>query len=168
MFGNTLIAFLLWRLLFLSPFVVDGPSMTPTLQSQQLFILDSFAYRKEDPQRGDIVVFAFEKKPAYFYVKRVIGLPGERVHVATDGVYLEDSAGKKNRLLEPYLAHAQEIATSVSLKNGYKDETFVVPPGKYLVMGDNRAQSLDSRFFKDPFIPIGWIKGKYLFTLLSL
>jgi signal peptidase I len=168
MFVSALVSgFLVWRLAYTTPFLVQGPSMEPTVHNGTLFALDTLAYRLGFPERGDIVVFHFEDDPDYFYVKRIVGLPGERVHVATDGVYLEDQGGLKSKLLEPYLANAASSATGKSLKNGYKDETFVVPPGKYMVMGDNRADSLDSRFFKHPFIPREDIQGKYLFTLLG-
>lgn len=139
--------------------------MQPTLHSGDLFILNQQAYVDSEPHRGDIVVFSNEKEPDYFYVKRIIGLPGERLHITSNGIYVETS-GARRELAEPYLAHAAENK-DYSLK-GYKDELFVIPKDKYFVLGDNRPHSLDSRSFVYPFIPKAGIKGKYIFTLLDL
>jgi signal peptidase I len=159
-----IITVLFSRLVSLSPFLVDGPSMLPTLNDGDLFILNAAAYAEADPQRGDIVVFSDEKDPEYFYVKRIVGLPGERLHVTLDGIFMEEM-GEQKELAEPYLAHAAEDR-SYAL-NGYRDEVFAVPEDKYFVLGDNRSHSLDSRSFPYPFIPKTLIKGKYLFTLLA-
>ena len=161
-----LVAALVSRLMAFTPFMVDGPSMLPTLQSGSLFVLDTEAYKNAEPQRGDIVVFAFEKTPDYFYVKRVVGLPGERVHVTSSGLYLEEKNGSKDEIHEPYLAHAQDNDKNFALR-GFKDQIFVVPSGKYLVLGDNRAHSLDSRSFIYPFVPKESMKGKYIITLFN-
>jgi signal peptidase I len=159
-----IIASLVMRLMTFSPYLVEGPSMEPTLHSGELFILDQEAYKKADPQRGDIVVFSDPDKPDYFYVKRILGLPEERLHVTDKGLYIENH-GKTEELPEPYLANAGGISKSYAL-DGYRDEIFAVPDGKYFVMGDNRSHSLDSRSFIYPFIPKENIKGKYLFTLI--
>jgi signal peptidase I len=148
--------------------------MLPTLHSGDVFVLNGAAYSAAKPERGDIVVFFEDDEPDYFYVKRVIGLPGERLHVTTKGIYLEEGVAKKE-LPEPYLAHAAESggadaggAAKDYTRKGYTDELFIVPKDKYFVLGDNRAHSLDSRSFIDPFIPLNNIKGKYIFTLLDL
>lgn len=175
------IAAIVSRLMAFTPFIIDGPSMEPTLHSGDFIVLDSVAYKQAEPARGDVVVFSFEKKPDYFYVKRIVGLPGERVHVTSTGIYFEAANGTKKELLEPYLAHAQvenptngveDALTTASAKNfalrGFKDQIFVVPSGKYLVLGDNRAHSLDSRSFIYPFIAKDRVKGKYVFTIKNL
>jgi signal peptidase I len=169
------------RLMAFTPFIIDGPSMEPTLNSGDFIVLDSVAYKQAEPARGDVVVFSFEKEPLYFYVKRIVGLPGERVHVTSDGIYFEAADGAKKELLEPYLVHAQgedpangaenpaggENAKNFALR-GFKDQIFVVPSGKYLVLGDNRSHSLDSRSFIYPFIAKDRVKGKYVFTIKGL
>jgi signal peptidase I len=160
-----IIAALLTGLIPLSPFLVEGPSMLPTLHDGDLFILDSRAYEESEPARGDIVVFSDEKDKEYYYVKRVVGLPGERLHVTDNGILVERE-GINMELPEPYLAHAAEDKNYAL--NGFKDEVFLVPADKYFVLGDNRAHSLDSRSFAYPFIPKTLIKGKYLFTLIDL
>jgi signal peptidase I len=148
----------------LSPFLVDGPSMLPTLHDGDLFILDSKAYAESEPARGDIVVFSDEKNKEYYYVKRIVGLPGERLHVTDNGLLIEENGGNME-LPEPYLSDRTDNNYAL---NGFKDEVFMVPADKYFVLGDNRAHSLDSRSFAYPFIPKTLIKGKYLFTLIDL
>jgi len=171
-----ILSFFAAKLAVFSPFMVDGPSMLPTLHSGDIFVLDKAAYEETKPLRGDIVVFFESDKPDYFYVKRVIGLPGERLHVTSKGIYLEEGIARKE-IPESYLAHAEDTDGAVNpadaaAKNyslrGYKDELFIVPKDKYFVLGDNRAHSLDSRSFIYPFIPKQNIKGKYIFTLLDL
>jgi signal peptidase I len=159
-----LLSILISNLPSYTPFMVEGPSMLPTLHDGEMFILDEGIYKQSEPERGEIVIFYDDKKPDYFYIKRVMGLPGERIHVTSKGIYLEEK-GVLQELIEPYLAHAEDNK-NYSLK-GYKDQIFVVPEGKYFVLGDNRQHSLDSRSFIYPFIPKERIKGKYLFTLLN-
>jgi len=152
------------KLSMFSPFLVDGPSMQPTLQSGDVFILNKDAYAVSQPKRGDIVVFFESDSPDYLYVKRVIGLPDERLHVTSTGIYIEDGINRK-QIVEPYIAQPGESANFAL--NGYKDEVFIVPKDKYFVMGDNRGHSFDSRSFFYPFVPKEDIKGEYIFTLLE-
>jgi signal peptidase I len=147
-----------------SPFIVQGSSMLPTLHDGEIFVLDEGAYKNAEPGRGDIVVFSDAKKPDYFYIKRVIGLPGEHVDVTSNGIFIENN-GSKAALAESYLAHASDQNKNYAL-GGYKKEIYYVPGDKYFVLGDNRSHSLDSRSFLYPFIPKEMIKGKYLFSLI--
>ena len=89
--------------LFFSPFVVQGDSMLPGLRSGEVFLVDRATYGKSDPARDDIVVFFLDEDPAYFYVKRVIGLPGDHIYLEKDGVDLVDALGARKRLPEPFL-----------------------------------------------------------------
>jgi signal peptidase I len=81
--------------------------MLPTLHDGEIFVLDEGAYKNDEPKRGDIVVFSESKKPDYFYIKRVIGLPGEHLDVTSDGIFIEEK-GSKTELAESYLAHAED------------------------------------------------------------
>ncbi len=149
-----------------SPFLVEGPSMEPTLHDGTLFVVDNGGYRLRDPERGDIVVFTLEGKPDYFYVKRIVGLPGERIAIKQDGLYVAEE-GVLVKIDEPYLT---DIADSDKQVYSYKPrfaQYYTVPYDTYFVLGDNRLHSLDSRYFKDPFIPIEQIQGKYFLTLLK-
>ncbi len=156
------------RMAFLTPFLVDGPSMEPTLQDGQIFILDQKAYEAALPQRGDVVVFSADEEPDYFYVKRVIGLPGERVSVKTQSIDITDVNGKTFTLDESYLKDVAQLEKALyTYKPGFVQH-YVVPADKYFVLGDNRLHSLDSRSFRQPFIAKNRLKGKYILTLLSL
>lgn len=113
---------------------VQGESMEPTLHNADNLIVDKVTYRFKDPQRFDIIVFPFRYKENTYYIKRIIGLPGETVQISTegeifiDGEILKEGYGKEV-ILDPGNAY-----TPIELG---KDE--------YFVLGDNRNNSSDSR-----------------------
>lgn len=154
------------KTLFFSPFLVEGDSMLPTLQSGEIFLVDRMTYRVQDPSRYDVVVFSLDEDPGYFYVKRILGLPGDRIHLEKDGVYLLDpQSGVRRKIGESYV-----LPTRLTNERFLSDENelgqdFTVPDGKYFVLGDNREHSRDSRFFKHPFIPREHIVGKFGFEI---
>ena len=153
------------RVAMSSFFMVEGPSMEPTLYDQQLFAVDRYIYEHAEPRRGDIVVFSLEDEPDYYYVKRVIGLPGEKLTVDRDGVRLHFTGSGEQKVEEPYLPEqTQQSDLSYWTKSAAK-RLFIVPVDKYFVLGDNRAHSLDSRYFSDHYVPKDRIIGKYLFTV---
>jgi signal peptidase I len=156
---------LITRMAFTSFFMVDGPSMDPTLKSGQLFLVDQYTYTNSEPKRDDVVVFSFEEEPDYYYVKRVVGLPGEKVSVENDGVYLHFAGGGEQKLDEPFLPFQTQEAAGSYWKKSAAKSLFDVPSDKYFVLGDNRSHSLDSRYFSDHYVPRERIKGKYLFTI---
>lgn len=122
---------------------IPSESMVPTLRvGDQLFVTK--IYNKNSIKRGDILVF-YSEELGELLIKRVIGLPGEEVEVKNDGtVYVN---GQK--IDEPYVVNK-------SPKTG----KFQVPEGKVLFLGDNRANSKDSRYWSDPYISLSQIKGK--------
>lgn len=111
------------------------------------------AYVKEEPQRGDIIFFYFPDDETQKYVKRIIGLPGERVYITNGKIYIGDSS---EPLDEPYLKEEWIKATGTF--------DFEVPEDSYLVLGDNRNNSLDSRFWINPYVHEEKIIGKALFV----
>ncbi len=138
------------------PFIVSGTSMDPVIQNGQYLIIDEVTYHFHAPERGDVIVFKAPPEPTKYYIKRVIGLPGDTV-VLTDGkVTIIDAAHPKGfTLAEPYLTH-------LSHDNG----TFVVPADQYFVMGDNRSGSYDSRAWG--MLPAANIRGRALVRLLPV
>jgi signal peptidase I len=123
------------RAFVVSPFVVDGESMHPTFENLDYLIVDELIYRFHAPQRGDVIVFRYPNNPSVFYIKRVIGLPGETVSINHGVVTVTTTGGDKVTLSEPYdVSEDATYTKNVSLL-----------PGEYFVMGDNRPNSSDSR-----------------------
>lgn len=123
------------RIFIVSPFVVDGESMHPTFKNLDYLIVDEFMYYFKAPARGDVIVFRYPGNPSIFYIKRIIGLPGETVSINHGIVTILNPDGEKLRLSEPYIVNEDATYTkNVSLS-----------PEEYFVMGDNRPNSSDSR-----------------------
>lgn len=127
------------RLFVFQPFVVSGNSMEPNFNNGDYLIIDELSYLFSEPERGDVVVLRFPKDETQFFIKRVIGLPGERVEISQNKVKIysdSDPAGKVLR--EDYLASGTVTAGN---------ETIVLKSDEYFVLGDNRASSSDSRIW---------------------
>ncbi|OHA17189.1 MAG: signal peptidase I [Candidatus Taylorbacteria bacterium RIFCSPHIGHO2_01_FULL_44_110] len=125
------------RLFIAEPFIVNGASMDPTFSTGQFLIVDRVSYRFEEPQRGDVIVFEYPNNPKIYYIKRIIGLPGETVQVKQGRVFITNSQHPEEfELTEPYVeaSHASTETTTETLESN-----------QYFVMGDNRLQSSDSR-----------------------
>lgn len=137
---------LLTRFVFLN-IHVPTPSMYPTIkENDRIFV--SRIYKPENLKRGDIVVFYFKEKDERL-VKRLIGLPGDKVEIKSDGsVYVNDE-----KLDEPYVKNP-----------GGPGGTYDVPKESYFFLGDNRNNSLDSRLWNNPYISSSDILGKAQFV----
>lgn len=131
------------RLFVFEPFYVDGPSMEPTLWDSERLIVSKFIYRFSQPQRGDIIVFRYPRRPDTDFVKRVIAVAGETVEIRMGRVYVNGQIFEEHFKTKPSLTSYPKVE---------------VPQGTVFVLGDNRANSEDSRFFG--FVPLGNIKGK--------
>lgn len=133
-----LIIFFLLRLLVLDNYTVVGPSMVPTLENNEEVLVNKLSYRFRNPARGDIVVLVPPHDVGKKYVKRIIGLPGEKVQIKGDGqvIIYNDTYPSGIALTELYLA--DQLSTE-----GYVVETLAAD--EYFVMGDNRERSSDSR-----------------------
>ncbi|MSU74793.1 signal peptidase I [Candidatus Kaiserbacteria bacterium] len=123
------------RVFIVSPFVVDGESMHPTFGNLDYLIVDEILYRFHTPARGEVIVFRYPGNPSVFYIKRIIGLPGETVSINRGVVTIISPDGKKTSLAEPYIVNEDATYT--------KDVSLL--PDEYFVMGDNRPNSSDSR-----------------------
>lgn len=136
------------RLFCLEVNLVRGISMYPTLIDGEKILLDTWSYRLHPVQRGDIVVFAAPPQPQLFYVKRVIGLPGDRITVANTRIVVNSVT-----LSEPYV-----LPSLQGNPNPIKTEQFTVPQDAFFVLGDDRLYSDDSRDWG--FVPRANIVGK--------
>lgn len=127
------------RYFIFKPFIVHGASMSPNFYENEYLIIDEVSYRVNEPKRGDIVVLRNPRDEKEFFLKRVIGLPGERIVVRDGAVQIAKTPdGAPTTLSEPYLPSREFTPGSVDLALGADD---------YYVMGDNRDASLDSRIF---------------------
>jgi len=123
------------RVFVISPCIVDGESMHPTFENLDYLIVDELIYNFKSPTRGDVIVFRYPDNPSLFYIKRIIGLPGETVSINRGVVTVTTVEGKDLTLTEPYIVNEDATYTkNVSLNSG-----------EYFVMGDNRPNSSDSR-----------------------
>ncbi|MBA4536205.1 signal peptidase I [Bacillus aquiflavi] len=149
-----LLAFLIRKFLF-APILVDGFSMMPTLHDRDKMIVNKFSYTIGEPERFDIIVFhAPENKD---YIKRVIGLPGDRIEYKNDTLYVNGKAYE-----EPYLEEYKKQVIDGPLTEPFtleeKIDRETVPEGHLFVMGDNRRFSKDSRHIGA--IPMEKVIGK--------
>lgn len=142
------------RYFLIQPFYVKGASMEPNFYDSEYLIIDELTYRMRTPERGEIVVFRYPRDPSEFFIKRVIGLPGETVEVSGGHITIYNTDHPNGVLLtEPYLSDVQT--------EGMKKTT--LGSKEYWVMGDNRPESMDSRSFGpvtiDHFIGRVWVRG---------
>ncbi len=125
------------RLFIAQPFLVDGESMHPTFTNNDYLIIDQISYHVTDPKRGDVIVFRYPDHPSTFYIKRIIGLPGETVRVVDGSVAITTATGEEISFAEPYVVNDDATYTR-DMRLG---------EGEYYVMGDNRPKSSDSRIW---------------------
>jgi signal peptidase I len=197
---EALLIALVFRTFLFHPFNIPSGSMEPTLLIGDYLFVSKFSYgysrysfpldfsfihgriwEGEGPKRGDIAVFRPPREPETDYIKRVIGLPGDRIQVRDDVLYINDEPVKREPAGEwegegrfgargPIRQYRETLPNGVSYitldmtENGPGDNTrvFEVPPGHYFLMGDNRDNSQDSRFLDGPvgFVPAENLVGR--------
>jgi signal peptidase I len=154
LFVLAVVIVLIIRFFVAQPFIVDGESMHPTFENGDYLIVDELSYHFESPQRGDVIVFRYPGNPKIFYIKRIIGLPGETVHINSGVVSITKTDGTTITLNEPY-AVANDATYTLNTTLGSSD---------YFVMGDNRPESSDSRVWGP--LPRANIIGRVFLRLL--
>lgn len=147
----SLAIFLVLYMFVFQPHQVNGLSMYPTLQDKEYLLTNKFIYRFNLPSFGDIIVFQAPNHEEYDYIKRIIGLPGDKIKL-TDGNFLVNGA-----MLDESTYLSSDVYTGGEnfLKEG---QEVVVPADNYFVAGDNRSNSSDSRNFG--FVPKKNIVGR--------
>lgn len=199
---NETVKSILWALLFVilirsflyEPFHIPSGSMKSGLLEGDYILVSKFEYgysrytipfgipiikerilNYKQPQRGDVVVFRLPSNPRINYIKRLIGLPGDKIKIKNDILYINDKEIKReyvdeyldeknNIYLQRYREYLENKEINVLqdknllVKDG--DGDFIVPEGHYFFMGDNRDNSLDSRFIETGFIPYKNIVGE--------
>lgn len=130
------------RYFLVQPFIVEGASMEPTFASNEYLIIDEISYRFNEPERGEVVVFRYHRDPRQFFIKRIVGVPGDVLEVK-DGTVLVN----KENLVETYIDDANMYNSDV--------DSILLDDDEYFLLGDNRSNSLDSRVF-------GPVERKYI------
>ncbi|HBU07546.1 MAG TPA: signal peptidase I [Candidatus Magasanikbacteria bacterium] len=148
------------RYFLFKPFYVKGQSMEPNFYESDYLIIDELSYRFREPERGEVVVFRAPVDKKEFYLKRILGLPGERVKVGEGKVVVYNDNYPQGILVEEnYLTETTPGSTITTLGSD-----------QYFVMGDNRDASYDSRRFgpieKTDFVGRAWVRG-WPFSRLS-
>lgn len=128
-------------------FTVDGPSMQPTLHTGERLLIDKVTYRLRDPHRGDVVVFRYPSDPRQYYIKRVVGLPGDEIRITGGLLHINGTAIHEEYTIGPIFGEYGP---------------YTVPDGRYFVLGDNRNNSEDSRSHRVGAVPRDLIIGRAL------
>jgi signal peptidase I len=150
-----ILVWLIIRPFIAEPFIVSGSSMVPNFHNKEYLIVEKLSYRFSEPERGDIIVFRYPKDPSQYFIKRIIGLPGEKVRISQGHVYIYNEANPDGfELQEPFIDN-QPITFGDA-------GTVAVGSDEYFVLGDNRLQSSDSRVWgilpREDFIGKVWIR----------
>lgn len=143
------------RYFLIQPFFVKGASMEPNFKDGEYLIINEFVYRLHSPKRGDVVVLRYPSDPSQYYIKRIVGLPGETVEIKNGEVFVYSEYYPDGVKLDES-KYLKGVDTPGDLKKVLKNE-------EYFVLGDNRSASSDSRNWgplPDEFI-IGraWIRA---------
>jgi len=141
--------FLLKEFIIINAYIPTG-SMENTIMPKDRVIGNRLAYLVREPERGDIVIFNYPDDEKQLFVKRVIGLPGETVRIEDAKVYVDGRLLQEDYLKEEW-----------TLDNG--PYTFEIPEGSYLVMGDNRNNSKDARYWENTYLSEDKILGEAVF-----
>lgn len=192
-FFPVVLVVLVLRSFLAEPFRIPSGSMMPTLLVGDFILVNKFSYGVRlpvlnakileigEPQRGDIVVFRFPKQPTVDYIKRVIGLPGDRIAYFDKKIYVNgqlanqvslgtyEGVGQGSNMTgaERLEETLESVKHSILISHGVSsvEDVFVVPKGQYFVMGDNRDNSNDSRYWG--FVPEANLVGKAFFIWMN-
>lgn len=143
------------RYFLVQPFVVRGASMEPTFVDREYLLVDEISYRLHEPTRGEVVVFRYPLDPSEFFIKRVVGLPGDTVDIRNGKVIVTNAEHPEGVVLDEFYLD--------SVYGSGLESHAVLNPNEYFLLGDNRGASLDSRNFgpvkEEFFIGKVWVRG---------
>ena len=141
------------RYFIFKPFYVEGQSMEPAFLTKEYLIIDEISYRLHEPKRGEVIVLRAPTVEKDFYLKRIIGLPGDQIRVENNKVIIHSSQNPRGVLLEEKYLVEPTPGTA----------NYILGPNEYFVMGDNRDASFDSRRFgpikRNAIIGRTWLRG---------
>lgn len=143
------------RVFLIQPFYVQGASMEPNFFDHEYLIIDEISYRFREPERGEVIVFHYPNDPSQYFIKRVIGLPGETVEIADGEVKVYNDEFPNGKILDETVYLDQDFTAA--------SQTVTLKSDEYYLLGDNRSSSLDSRFFgpvnESQIVGRVWIRG---------
>ena len=149
------VTIVLVRYFLFKPFYVKGASMEPNFYDHEYLIIDEITYRFNNPERGDVIVFKYPENPKEYFLKRIIGLPGERVKISGGQVIIYN-----DRYPEGITINEEYLPKNLSTDG---EKIVVLNKDQYFVLGDNRPNSYDSRRFGpvDRSLIVGraWFRG---------
>jgi len=144
------------RMFIAQPFVVSGESMVPTFQNGQYLIVDEISYLLNGAHRGDVVIFKYPGDPTRFFIKRLIGMPNEKITISNGKVKIINKENPDGFILEePYIN-----------EKDFEGTTYETGADQYFVMGDNRNRSSDSRSWG--LVPKKLLVGRAYLRLLPV
>jgi signal peptidase I len=143
------------RYFLVQPFYVRGASMEPTFVDREYLLIDEISYRFHTPKRGDVVVFRYPRDTSEFFIKRVVGMPGDTVDIRSDQVIITNDEHPEGVIIsEPYIDEFTYTGLNTHA---------TLNPNEYFMLGDNRDASLDSRNFgpvpEEFFVGKVWVRG---------
>jgi signal peptidase I len=163
------------RVFIAQPFMVSGESMYKTFNDGNYLIVDELSYRFDSPQRGDVIVFKVPPKglelsnyntdKTVYFIKRIIGLPGETVEVQGDKIKIYNESNRDGFILEEPYAYMDKLSPNSAVFSDI-NKTITLDKDEYFVMGDNRYNSSDSRFWG--VLPEENIKGRAFLRLFPI
>ena len=136
----SLIVIVAIRTYVMQPFFVSGKSMEPNFHDGDYLIVDEISYRLDEPKRGDVIIFRYPKNTKEFFIKRIVGLPGERVEIKDSGITIYNNENQDGMTLDEDVYIPLDTKTTGSYDTILKDD-------EYYVLGDNRNASADSRIW---------------------
>jgi signal peptidase I len=130
------------RHFLIQPFYVKGASMEPNFHDHEYLIIDEISYSLKTPKRGDIIVFRYPRNPQEFFIKRVIGLPGEKIQVQEGKIFIYNQEHPEGVALDE--SYLPENTKTYGISDS---DITTLAKDEYFVLGDNRNSSKDSRSF---------------------
>lgn len=159
------LVWLILRPFVAEPFIVSGSSMVPNFHDKEYLVIEKLSYRFKEPTRGDVIVFRYPRDTSQYFIKRIIGLPGEKVEIKQGRVFIYNNLHKDGYELNETFLPQQGVTFG-------KSEQVILGTSEYFVLGDNRLQSSDSRIWgilpKEDIVGKVWIRllpfGKFGIT----
>ena len=144
------------RYYLIQPFFVRGASMEPNFEDGQYLVVNEIGYRFDDPDRGEVIVFKYPLDPSQYYIKRIVGLPGEKVKIKNNSIFIYNSENLEGKMLDESIYVPEGRITIGDVNVTLNDD-------EYFVLGDNRSASSDSRQWgslpEDNIIGRVWIRA---------